>query len=52
MVATNALGAFVLRRVGSSPIWGTNKKIFDKTKTFSIIKIIIKQGSNTTKQKQ
>ena len=28
---------------GSNPSWGTLKKIFDKTKTFSIFKIIIKQ---------
>ena len=29
MVDTNALGVFVVRRIGSSPIWGTLKEIFD-----------------------
>ena len=43
MVDTLVLGTSGESRVGSSPTWGTLKKIFDKTKTFSIIKIIIKQ---------
>ena len=29
MVDTNVLGAFVVRRIGSSPIWGTNKKFMN-----------------------
>ena len=42
MVDTLVLGTSGESRVGSSPTWGTLKKIFDKTKTFRIIVIIIK----------
>ena len=43
MVDTQVLETCVVRRVGSSPTWGTKKKIFDKYETFRIIVIIIKQ---------
>ena len=41
MVDTNALGVFVVRRIGSSPIWGTLGKIVRCLNWLSTLKPIL-----------